>query len=236
MRFEISKEQLADFKRGYLLSVSLCGAPYSGNFKAKLIQSLLNVADQKPSGHTWVSKTIDGGAVIDSKRRNEDWITQMINEILSDYNPDNIEAHQQFVQSDEYKETMAIVVPYYESTGYFSKAIAKHNSGSALTRQGFNKMCANKYAQKVIEAARAEAKFAVGSLVDFRTTHQETSDIEGKRTVWKRAPLGLLVLSTTEPIVSSAVGCKRYKVVPVGDTGSPFYIEERYLKKRKKRK
>ena len=96
-------------------------------------------------------------------------------------------------------------------------------------------MCANKYAKKVLVAHNAEPKFALGTLVDFRAQHNETSDVDG-RVCYKRAPLGLLVLSNTEPILSAAVGAKRYKVVPVGDNGSPFYVEERYLKKRKKRK
>lgn len=236
MRFNISKQELENFKRGYELSLSLHGEPWGGSFKASIVKALLNVSEGNPSGHTWVIKGVDGGVVIDSKRRREDWIETMVLEILSDYNPESIQAHQAFVKSEEYIDTMDILVPYYESTGYFSKQIQKHKSGKALTPQSFNKMCRNKYAQKVLDGFRADPKFPAGSLVDFRANHSETSDEEGKRNAYKRAPLGLLVLSTNERIVSSAIGCKRYKVVPVGDTGSPFYVEERFLKKRKKRK
>ena len=94
-------------------------------------------------------------------------------------------------------------------------------------------MTKNKYASKVIEASRAKPKFAVGSLVDFRTNHSETTDEDGLRRIFKRNVNGILILSTTEKVVSACKGAKRYKAVCVGDT-KPFYVEERYLKKKKK--
>jgi hypothetical protein len=47
--------------------------------------------------------------------------------------------------------------------------------------------------------------------------------------------LNVLVLSTDAPIVSAAVGAKRYKVMMVGATDT-FFCEERDLKKMKRKK
>jgi hypothetical protein len=81
----------------------------------------------------------------------------------------------------------------------------------------FEKMRANKFATKVLTAWRADPKYPVGTSVIERP---------GKTNRLKK---GGFVLSTTEPIISAAAGCKMYKVLPY-DSAEPVLVEERCVK------
>ena len=81
----------------------------------------------------------------------------------------------------------------------------------------FQKMSQNKFAKKVMDAWHADPKYPVGTSVIERA---------GKTFSLKK---GGMVLSTTEPIVSAAAGCKRYKVLPY-DSTVPILVEERDVK------
>jgi hypothetical protein len=82
----------------------------------------------------------------------------------------------------------------------------------------FQKMSQNKFATKVLAAWRADPKYPVGTSVIRRDNAK----------AWGLGKGGM-VLSTTEPIVSAADGCKMYKVLPY-DSTTPILIEERYVK------
>ena len=236
MKMEISKQQLASLLEAHTLAVELFGDQRGSSFKDSIVTALVQIARGEQSSHSWVKPNIaTGGATFDSKRREEGWISEMLDQVFTDYDLASINDHKLFVHSEEYTETVKVLTRYYASTGYFSRQLRKVAAGNFLSRHEYNRMCQNKYAQKVMDAHNSDPKFPAGTLVDFRAQHSETSDVDGK-VCYKRAPLGLLVLSTSEPIISAAVGAKRYKVAPVGDSGTPFYVEERYLKKRKKRK
>ena len=233
MKLKVSEDKLKSFYEAYLEAVALFGEPNGSSFKDSIVKAFVTVAKGEPSPHSWVKSDGNGGAVFHSKRREEDWIEQMINDVFADYNLDSINAHKAFVQTPEYLSTVKVLSRYYETTGYFAKYIRKIAVGTVLNSNEYQRMCTNKYAQKVLTAHNAVPKYPIGTLVDLRAQHSETN--EDGTGVYKRAPLGLLILSTDEPILSAAVGAKRYKVVPLGNS-EPFYIEERYLKKRKKRK
>lgn len=229
MKFELSSAQVTAIKEGFeILCKSDTSLAFRGGFQASLVNAIVG-----RSTHNWVKHVEgDGGVVIDTKAREEDWISEMIESILTIYNPVDIRLFEKFTESEEYKTVVSVVCCYYKQAGYFSSLINKVENGGTLTRAEYTKMCLNKYAAKVLECHKADPKFPAGSLVDFRTHHNET-DVKGGR-IYKKAPLGLLVLDTAAPIISSAVGSKRYKVVPVG-SNDVFYVEERFLKKRKKK-
>ena len=182
---------------------------------------------------TWDSNT--NSIILDAGNRTDEWSQSLVDNLIEDYNRDAITEWVAFTSGCEYKELMDIVTDYYDRTGqFFSKYVQVHNCGGILGRSEYERLVLNKYAQKVIKARRSEPKFTTGALADFKTTHHETADIHGISRIYKSAPNGLLILSNTEPIISAVIGAKRYKAVAVGDT-KPFYIEERFLKKRRKR-
>ena len=88
-------------------------------------------------------------------------------------------------------------------------------------------MCDNKYSRKVIEATKSEPKYAIGDLVQVRASAPK------RIAMWKDC-LGTVLEIGHRPVVSAAQGAKRYKILPVGEQ-SPITLEERYLKKARKK-
>ncbi len=228
-------------------SNSLTG--HRGNFFDKFILSLIEIntlvnenrysewSRKKANNyHTWLSYDESDNTIVLNPRRSDDWSNNLIEQAIERYDPSVISEWVEFAKSSEYKTNLNQVCDYYSrSGGYFRRLIQLHRSGEVLNKGQYDKIVNNKYAQKVITAINAKPIFAKGSLVDFRSTHEETQDENGSRRLYKNAPLGLLILSSDAPIVSACKGAKRYKVVPIGHN-EPFYVEERWLKKRKKRK
>ena len=186
--------------------------------------------------HTWLSYDESEHSIVLNSRRSDAWSTSLIEQAIEQYDQSSVSEWVDFAQSDEYKANLTIACDYYERTGsYFRRLVQLFRNGDTLNRGQYNKIVNNKYAQKVITAHNADPIFSKGSLVDFRANHEETKYENGTHRVYKQAPMGLLILSTDAPIVSACKGAKRYKVVPIGNN-EPFYVEERWLKKRKKRK
>lgn len=220
-----------------------------GNFFDKFVRSLVQLHDlaianrysewnRKDANdyHTWLSYNVDKNAIVLSTRRDDDWSNSLIDQAIAQYDPEILNEWVEFTKSEEYTTKLDIVCGYYSRTGgYYRKLINQHRDGEMLTKMQYEKIVDNKYARKVITAIEADPKFIKGSLVDFRASHEETYNADGTRIVRKSAPLGLLILANDAPIVSACIGAKRYKVVPIGHN-EPFYVEERWLKKRKKRK
>ena len=119
----------------------------------------------------------------------------------------------------EHKPTARILAAYYLTTGYWldmaRSIIDDDNYVPPMDK--FQKMSGNKFAAKVLAAWRADPKYPVGTSVIERA---------GKTNRLKK---GGMVLSTTEAIVSAAVGCKRYLVLPY-DSPEPVIVEERCVK------
>ena len=122
----------------------------------------------------------------------------------------------------EHKPTARILATYYLTTGYWldmaRSIIDDDNYVPPMDK--FQKMSGNKFAKKVLDAWRADPKYPVGTSVVRRATLNQKAWGLGK---------GGMVLSTTEPIINAAVGCKRYKVLPY-DSTEPIFIEERDVK------
>lgn len=184
--------------------------------------------------HSWLDYV--SGKFVLNTRRNDDWSTGIVDTCLSFYGLDNIKRWTEFVKTDEYKENVKVISEYYTTTGgYFRNYIEMVQNGTVLDEHSYERFVNNKYASKVLEAYKAEPRFAVGSLADLRTNASCTGDRDGVSNLYKRSPNGIMILSNTEPILNACKGAKRYKAVCIGDA-VPFYIEERYLKNRKKRK
>ena len=116
-------------------------------------------------------------------------------------------------------ETAAVLAHYYLQTGYWTKMarsiIEQDNYVPPMDK--FEKMRGNKFASKVLAAWRADPKYPVGT------------SVTGRARAGHRLKKGGMVLSTTEPIVSAAAGCKRYKVLPY-NSPEPIIVEERDVK------
>lgn len=137
--------------------------------------------------------------------------------------------------SEEKAETLRVCAEYYKSTDYYRDLVERILTDSKFvpSPKQYKMVCENKYAAKVLEAYRAEPKFSVGSLATLRKIRSNGYMAVTGAPPW--TDVNVLVLSTNEPIVSSAIGCKRYKCVVVGGTDT-FYCEERDLKKMRRGK
>ena len=135
------------------------------------------------------------------------------------------------VNYDEEKRRIAMIcAKYYLKTGYFTVLATNIVSDPDYmpTERGWKKMCENKYAKKVVAEHDAPIKYAVGSVVEFRSTADWNM---------KRATGGMpcIVISSGGDIMSAAKGSKPYKVLPYGSV-KMVDCEERHLKKCKKPK
>jgi hypothetical protein len=142
------------------------------------------------------------------------------------------EANQKWTASydDEKRRIAMICAKYYRRTGYFadtSNGIID-NPSFVPSEKAWKKMCQNKYALKVIAAHDADPKYAVGSVVDFRST----ANWSAKN---RAGGMPCVVISAGGEVVSAAKGSKPYKVLPYGGVVM-IECEERHLKKCKKPK
>ena len=121
-------------------------------------------------------------------------------------------------------EDAKIIARYYNGTPYFTDAANSilNNDSYVPSVNLFNKMCKNRYAQKVLAASRSDAKYPVGTSIIVRRNMRFLKN-------------GGVVLSVNEPIVSATKGCKRYKVLPY-DSATPILVEERDIKLFKRKK
>ena len=167
-----------------------------------------------------------------------------IQNISAKFSPEAIKEREGwYVSWDEEKaEILRVCAHYYMHTGYFRDICDEIslNEKFVPTPKQYKSMCENKYTAKVMAAYRAEPKFPVGSLVTLRPAKARSIEYLVGNVGWKtpqtqRVEINVLVLSTTEPIISAAVGGKRYKCMPIGGN-KPFCCDEKDLKKMKRGK
>ena len=131
----------------------------------------------------------------------------------------------------EKEEKFWIALQYYHKTGYYGNIVYKYlttagcRCAGAPSEKEYNKLVLNKYAAGVIRNLQAEPKFPVGGTAVFRT---------GARTN-RGKPCVILKHGNTEHVTSHAKGAKPVQVLPIG-SAEPYWTEERWLKKAKKRK
>jgi hypothetical protein len=142
------------------------------------------------------------------------------------------EANQQWVANygEEKRRIAMICAKYYLKTGYFTSLATDvvKNPDFTPTERAWKKMCLNKYARKVVAEYDAPPKYAVGSVVELRSTVDSTM---------KHSANGMpcVVISSGGDIMSAAKGSKPYKVLPYGSV-KMIDCEERHVKKCKKPK
>ena len=146
---------------------------------------------------------------------------EIFDKIKSENTPEMVERRGRWAHEyrTHHRETAAVLDNYYFQTGYWTQMARNiiEQDGYVPPMDKFEKMRGNKFAAKVLAAWRADPKYPVG-----------TSVIERPGKV-HRLKKGGMVLSTSEPIVSAAVGCKMYKVLPY-DSTEPVLVEERCVK------
>ena len=157
---------------------------------------------------------------------------ETVQKIAAKFSPEAIRERESWYESfgELQKENLRICAEYYKGSGYFRDLVERVLSDSDYipTPALYKKFVENKYAEKVLDAYRAEPKFPVGSLATLRKVRSNGYMAENGHAPW--ADVNVMVLSTNEPIVSSAKGCKRYRCIMVGSPVT-LYCEERDLKK-----
>ena len=165
---------------------------------------------------------------------------EIVQKIAEKFSPEAVKERESWYSSwdEEKAETLRVCADYYLGTGYFRDVVerVKTEEDFIPTPKLFKSMCQNKYANKVMAAYRAEPKFPVGSLATLRAAKSRSVGyMSNNRDMVSAGELNVLILATDEPIVSAAVGAKRYKVMLVGGIDT-LYCEERDLKKMKRKK
>ena len=159
---------------------------------------------------------------------------ETVQKIAGKFTPEAIREREAWYESfgELQKENLRVCAEYYKGSGYFRDLVEKvlTDSDYIPTPALYKKFVENKFASKVLEAYRAEPKFPVGSLATLRKVRSNGYMAENGHAPW--ADVNVMVLSTNEPIVSSARGCKRYRCIMVGSPVTLF-CEERDLKKMK---
>jgi hypothetical protein len=141
--------------------------------------------------------------------------------IKGENTPEIVEQRNQWAQEyrTEHAETARVLANYYLQTGYWTNMVRSiiEDAEYVPPMDKFQKMSRNNYAAKVLGAWRADPRYPVGTSVIERASRTN------------RLKKGGMILSTTEPIVSAAAGCKRYLVLPY-DSTEPVIVEERDVK------
>ena len=203
------------------------------------IKSLLDsLADYIPQASQWEQGFFESvKAQFDRKHILSDRQVETVQKIAAKFSPAAIQERRAWYESftDAQRETMRVCADYYKGTGYYKDLIHSilSNSEFVPSPKQYKMLCENKYAAKVLDAYRAEPKFPVGSLATLRKIRSNGYMAISGAPAW--TDINVLVLTTNEPIVSSAKGAKRYKCMIVGGTDT-FYCEERDLKRMKRGK
>ena len=203
------------------------------------IKSLLDsLADYIPQASQWEQGFFESVKTqFDRKYTLSDRQVETVQKIAGKFSPAAIQERKAWYESftDLQRETMRVCADYYKGTGYYKDLVHSilSNSEFVPSPKQYKMLCENKYAEKVLDAYRAEPKFPVGSLATLRKIRSNGYMAVTGAPPW--TDINVLVLTTNEPIVSSAKGAKRYKCMIVGGTDT-FYCEERDLKRMKRGK
>ena len=149
-------------------------------------------------------------------------------DISAEYTDDALAARNMWPTEyrEKYIDDAGVLANYYASTAYYREYVhaIRSNADYVPPKRFFMKLYNNKYAQKVLKAHKADAKYAVGSGVKPRAS--------AAYSVRNAIAKGAVVISHDLPIISAANGAKHYKVLPYGGI-KPINVEERHIKRMK---
>jgi hypothetical protein len=123
-----------------------------------------------------------------------------------------------------------VMVEYYGKNGYFQNVVKRHhaNPEEVPTKGDYDRLTANKYAEKVLAGYFDPPKYPVGSMVSLRSSAGWGLGQKMRR------GLSVIIEQNAQVPVAAARGNKVYKVLPVGGTQTIF-AEERALKVHRQR-
>tara|TARA_R100000808_G_C2153077_1_gene162947 strand:+ start:3965 stop:4786 length:822 start_codon:yes stop_codon:yes gene_type:complete len=142
--------------------------------------------------------------------------------------------------TSEMREKMIIAAHYYlANPPYFGDLARKAIEDDTFvpSQKAYAKMVENKYTTKVIESTLSEAKFAAGSHVALRANAKIRRAVNAADVYpisEMQAKTGVVIKSNAAPVISPARGSKVYSVLFFGEV-LPVFVEERWLKKARKR-
>ena len=130
--------------------------------------------------------------------------------------------------SDDLRDVAVKCAKYYEASeeGYFSftvKKVLDDPKGHVLSKVEFDKMCANKYAVKVLNEYKNKPKYSVGQLV------------EGRPNTYYKGDIGVVTSVNYGPITRACKGAIPYrgKFIKVGRIAEVIEKEIKAVKGRK---
>ena len=108
-----------------------------------------------------VLEQIDRGRTLSTKQMST------LNQVLERNSSDAQKEHEVWadVYMSEYKSDAEVLARYYKSTGYFQQLASTILSGEVPEHKSFMKMRNNKYARKVLDVLKTDAKYDVGTYV-----------------------------------------------------------------------
>jgi hypothetical protein len=125
------------------------------------------------------------------------------------------------------REIMIIAAQYYKTSGYYADLVERvlhsDNAGFTPSLKQYTAMTGNKYAQKVIDAHFAPAKYETGSFVLARSTAPYAV-----RNALATRP-AVVLKADAAAVTSAARGVKKYSILPFGSP-RPILVEERHIK------
>lgn len=143
----------------------------------------------------------------------------------------------------DYKKDALVLAAYHTHQPYYKPMSADILAGKVPERGKFLRMYDNKYSKKVLAQQAAEPKYDTGSYLVPRASFDSYRNAEfdddsiwttQNRIITNFKKRGGFVIAICDEIKSAANGAKRYKLLPIGET-TPIIVEERFLKKGKKR-
>jgi hypothetical protein len=235
MGYELSGKPLTTSNFHNAMLSALCRIHYLVLNSDEEYENYWNRSDKKY--HSWLSfDTKQRELIYDTGNRDEEWSNTLLDGFFKQFDHRVIKKFEQQKKTQEFKDEFKVVSEYYGTQGYFSRIIT--DGIDKITAHDWERLSTNKYAIKVLAAFHSKPQFKVGEIVSPRASREITTDKYGRMS----KPLyhdidKLLILSSTEPIISARKGAKRYKVAPVGGKSiQPFWIEEAFLKKFRRKK
>ena len=195
----------------------------------------------KTEDNSWASGFVESltNQVTADRRLSERQI-ETLKKIESEHTPALLLERQGWVEAYKndptLRERAVIVANYYKTTGYFQSVVSPLLSDDTFvpTLSQYNKIVKNKYAQKVLAAHDAPAKYQDGALVQFRASAPWSSRSCDGTHLTRTCPM-VVIAANVAPIISAARGAKVYRLLPVGKAVT-IEVEERHIMKARKLK